>query len=143
MFNILSLTFRYIFIILIYVFMVFIIRLIYLDIKNIRELGDRSGVYLKLINMKEDVPFNIKDEYFINREIMIGRDSSNGVVLKDPFVSKKHCRIFLKDGEHHIEDLNSSNGTYVNNNRITGMSRIYHGDRVKIGQVEFLFVKNI
>ncbi|OHW62135.1 FHA domain-containing protein FhaB [Andreesenia angusta] len=142
MFSLLSLVFRYIFIALIYLFMIGIIRLIYLDIRNIRELGDETGTYLKLINMRESVPFKIKDEYFINREITMGRDSSNDIVLRDPYTSKRHCRIFLKDGEYHIEDINSSNGTYVNNNRITGISRIYHGDRVKVGQIEFLFVKN-
>lgn len=143
MFSLLSLVFRYIFIALIYLFMIGIIRLIYLDIRNIRELGDETGTYLKLINMRESVPFKIKDEYFINREITIGRDSGNDIVLRDPYISKKHSRVFLKDGEYHIEDMDSSNGTYVNNNRITGVSRIYHGDRVKVGQIEFLFVKNI
>lgn len=142
MFNLLSLIFRYVFIFLIYLFMIGIIRLIYLDIRNIRGLEGETKTYLKLINMRENIPFKIKEEYFIDKEIFIGRDGENKVVLKDPYVSKKHCRIYLKNGEYQLEDLKSSNGTYVNGNKVEGISRIDHGDRIKIGQIEFLFVKN-
>ena len=53
MFNVLSLVFRYLFILIIYLFMLAIIRLIYLDIKSMYSVEEETGSYLKLINRKE------------------------------------------------------------------------------------------
>jgi pSer/pThr/pTyr-binding forkhead associated (FHA) protein len=50
--------------------------------------------------------------------VSIGRDPSNDVVLEDPFVSRRHCLIKSLGGRYVIEDLNSSNGTYVNTERV-------------------------
>lgn len=138
--EVLTLIFRYIFIVLIYLFMLAIIRMIYLDIKNLRVIPNESGAYLKLINRKETIPYKIKDEYPINKEISIGRVGGNEIILRDPYVSKKHARIFTDNKSYFIDDLDSSNGTFVNNRQITEVKEILHGDRIKIGQIEFLFV---
>ncbi|MDO5707081.1 MAG: FHA domain-containing protein [Andreesenia angusta] len=140
MFDVLSVIFRYIFIVLIYLFMLAIIRMIYLDIRNLRAVPADSSAYLKLINRKESIPYKIKDEYPITGELTIGRVGRNEIILKDPYVSKKHARIFSKGNSYFIEDLNSSNGTFVNNREVVEGTQIIHGDRIKIGQIEFLFV---
>lgn len=140
MFDVLALIFRYIFIGLIYLFMLAIIRLIYLDIRNLRVVPSESGAYLKLVNRIDSIPYKIKEEYSVSEEVTIGRVGGNSIVLRDPYVSKKHARVYYQDNSYCIEDLGSSNGTYVNNRRISEITRISHGDRIKIGQIEFLFV---
>ncbi len=131
---------KIVFIVLIYLFMFAIIRMIYLDIRNLRAVPNESEAYLKLINRKDTIPYKIKDEYPVTGELNVGRVGRNEIILKDPYVSKRHAKIFSKNNSYYIEDLDSSNGTFVNNRKISDIVEIAHGDRIKIGQIEFLFV---
>lgn len=140
MFSVLSLIFRYIFILIIYLFMLSIIRLIYLDIKNMHTVENETGSYLKLINRKEMIPYKIKDEYALNDKITIGRSNKNNILLRDPYVSKEHLKIVKDEGKYFLEDLKSANGTYLNNERVLDVTILKNGDRIKLGQIEFLFV---
>lgn len=140
MYNILSLVFKYIFIIIIYLFIFSIIRLIYLDIRGIDVVHSGNNVYLKLINRKETLPYRIKEHYSIGKDISLGRKSSNDIVIPDRYISKNHFKIVEDENEHYLEDLNSSNGTYVNGKKIIDIIRLKNGDRINVGKIEFLFV---
>lgn len=140
MYNIFSLIFKYIFIVIIYLFILSIIRLIYLDIKGISTQVSEASVYLKLINKKDSLPFNVKEYYPLNKEIFIGRSDGNEIILKDPYVSKKHLKIAEDEGNFYVEDLSSANGTYLNGEKIMDVARLKNGDRIRVGQVEFLYV---
>lgn len=140
MYNIFSLIFKYIFIIIIYMFILSIIRLIYLDIKGIDTYSKDNSIYLKLINRKDSLPFKVREYYPLVGQITLGRGNDNQIVLKDPYISKKHLRIVEDEGKFYLEDLNSSNGTYVNGDRILDVVELKNGDRIKVGQVEFLYV---
>lgn len=137
MYNILSLIFRYLFIFIIYLFIFAIIRLIYLDIKGMMTLK-KTHAYLKLITLKEYVPFDVKDVYTIDRNITIGRKRGNSIVINDPFLSGKHLKIILLDDRFFIKDLTSSNGTFVND-KVINEVELHDHDHIKIGQLEFLF----
>lgn len=67
---------------------------------------------------------------------IIGRSSdfSNIVIDYDKSVSRKHCRIFLKNGQAHIEDLSSGNKTYLNNVEISSPTALNNSDEIKIGR---------
>jgi pSer/pThr/pTyr-binding forkhead associated (FHA) protein len=66
------------------------------------------------------------------REVVVGRSSDLDMVLVEEMVSRKHARIELKDGAITIEDLGSTNGTFVNGERIV-KAPLKEGDRVLIG----------
>lgn len=140
MYNIFSLIFKYIFIVIIYLFILSIIRLIYLDIRGISQEVSDGGRYLKLINKKNTLSFNVKEYYPVEDIISIGRSGNNKIVLKDPYISKNHLKIVEDEGDFYVEDLNSANGTYINGEKIMDAVKIKNGDRIKIGQVEFLYV---
>ena len=140
MYNIFSLIFKYIFIVIIYLFILSIIRLIYLDIRGIDTRALDNSIYLKLINRKDSLPFKVKEYYSLDDEIFLGRGNDNEIVIKDPYISKKHLKIIEDEGNYYLEDLNSANGTYINGDRIMDVVELANGDRIKIGQVEFLFV---
>lgn len=55
---------------------------------------------------------------------MIGRDPDCDIVVADPFVSRKHAKIFYRDGKWFIEDVGSKNGTYVDGEDIRGRGAI-------------------
>ncbi|MBC8588749.1 FHA domain-containing protein [Paratissierella segnis] len=140
MFNILSLVFKYIFIIIIYLFIFSIIRLIYLDIGNMNYDDTDNSAYLKLINKMEDLPYKISEYYTIDEKLTFGRNQSNDIYIKDPFVSKRHFQIIEDEGDYYLEDLDSANGTYLNQEKIEDVVKLRNGDIIKISNIEFLFV---
>ena len=118
-----------------------IIRMIYLDIRGIRRRSSVTSTYLKLINKRDELPFNIEEYYTLNKNTTtIGRSSSNTLSIKDPYMSKRHATITNDRNQFFIEDLDSANGTFVNGEDLLNPIRLENGDSIKIGQVNFLFV---
>ncbi len=70
--------------------------------------------------------------------IRVGRDDDNDIVLPDFWVSRRHAEIRKLGTEHHLVDLNSSNGLHHNGRRVPRAS-LAAGDRFTIGRHEFLF----
>jgi len=56
---------------------------------------------------------------FENREITIGRSPTNNIFVRDENVSRVHCQIVVSSGAVTLTDLQSTNGTFVNNERVT------------------------
>ena len=69
-----------------------------------------------------------------NPELIVGRDLRNSVVVNDVEVSRSHCRISTYENGIYIEDLNSTNGTFINGERISAPTIITPGDILKIGE---------
>jgi predicted component of type VI protein secretion system len=67
-------------------------------------------------------------------QLTIGRDSSNGVSINDAEVSRKHARLTFQGGKYVIEDLGSTNGTFVNGQRLAGPAVLKSGDVVSLGE---------
>jgi predicted component of type VI protein secretion system len=68
---------------------------------------------------------------------LVGRHSEADVRLGLPDVSRRHCRFLFARGAWQLIDLNSLNGTYVNEHRLPETT-LTHGDRVRIGSLTFL-----
>jgi pSer/pThr/pTyr-binding forkhead associated (FHA) protein len=72
--------------------------------------------------------------YDLGPEITLGRSPGCAVSLEgDSFASSVHARLFRRDGETWLEDLGSTNGTFVNGQRLAGPVRLRRGDRLKVG----------
>ena len=74
-----------------------------------------------------------------NSTIKIGRSTDNDIQIADGQASRHHAEIRYDNGRHHIVDLNSTNGTLVNDNRITSAQALSHGDIITIGNSEFRY----
>ena len=70
---------------------------------------------------------------FSGAPIRIGRAPECELVLRDSRVSRRHARLFARDGVLILTDLGSTNGTLVNGNRITEVA-LGAGDRIQIGE---------
>ena len=67
-------------------------------------------------------------------EVTVGRASGCGVALEDAFTSQLHARLFRRNGETWIEDLGSTNGTYVNAKKLASPVPLHAGDRLQVGR---------
>jgi serine phosphatase RsbU (regulator of sigma subunit) len=65
--------------------------------------------------------------------LLIGRQEDSGIYLDSLAVSRQHARIVCQGGEYFVEDVGSSNGTYVNGHRITGPTSLTERDALQIG----------
>ena len=66
--------------------------------------------------------------------ILLGRSADCTVPLQDSYASNRHARIYHNDGQWFIEDLNSTNGTYIDSKRLTVAQPFKPGMTVRIGQ---------
>ncbi len=67
-------------------------------------------------------------------QLTIGRDSTNGVAINDAEVSRKHSRLTFQGGKYVLEDLGSTNGTFVNGQRLAGPVVLKPGDVISLGE---------
>ncbi|HLY09561.1 MAG TPA: FHA domain-containing serine/threonine-protein kinase, partial [Planctomycetota bacterium] len=75
-----------------------------------------------------------------NGTVIIGRDSSTALPLRDTMTSRMHCKIQQQeDGGYYLTDLESMNGTYLNGERVRETIKLDHGDLIKIGDTLFTF----
>src|SRR5215212_5109305 len=72
-------------------------------------------------------------EFQISGSSVIGRDPSSGIVLDDPEASRRHASVSAEGDTIVVEDLGSTNGTYVAGERLQGSRQVSSGDRIRIG----------
>ncbi len=70
-------------------------------------------------------------------ENVLGREGEDVVALDSPTVSRRHARLIISPGQATLEDLDSKNGTYVNEARVTSAVDVADGDVVRIGSLVF------
>ncbi len=72
--------------------------------------------------------------------VVIGRQGDCAFPIADPLLSRTHCAVTIDEkGDFFIEDLESTNATFLNNKKITGKTRLQYGDRILIGKTILRF----
>jgi hypothetical protein len=69
----------------------------------------------------------------------MGRADGSDIPVDDPFASSVHARIFPRGQFMYIEDMGSTNGTYLNGRRLRAAERLKVGDTVRIGETEYRY----
>lgn len=91
-----------------------------------------QGSSFRLIVRRGPQPNQI---YPLDKSIVtLGRDITNDIVINDPEVSRHHCRLTQGGGGFTMEDLGSTNGTFINGQRLTGARPLSPGDMVGLGE---------
>jgi hypothetical protein len=80
-------------------------------------------------------------EYDVGEGAVLGRGEQAEIRLEDPFASSRHARLVVQGGIVVLEDLGSTNGTYLNEELVAGPQPLHQGDRVRIGDSEFMFAE--
>jgi hypothetical protein len=71
--------------------------------------------------------------------LAIGRSSEADVRIEDRFASGIHARFYSRGGDYYVEDMNSTNGTFLNGARLDGEARLGDLDEIRIGDTELRF----
>jgi hypothetical protein len=79
-------------------------------------------------------------EYDVAEGAVMGRGDQAEIRLEDPFASSRHARLVRQGGIVVLEDLGSTNGTYLNEELVSGPQPLHAGDRVRIGDSEFTYL---
>ncbi len=92
----------------------------------------QSGAQYRLIVRRGPQP---NQQFELNRDkLTIGRDVTNDVIISDPEISRHHARLIRTANGYAIEDLRSTNGTFVNRQRISSLQQLYDGDVLGLGE---------
>jgi Tfp pilus assembly protein PilX len=81
------------------------------------------------------------ERFEVEEQVVVGRAVECDVSLLDNFLSSRHARFVADSGDLAVEDLGSTNGTYVNQELISGRATLHRGDKVQVGGVLFEVVR--
>lgn len=157
-----GLFFGVIFIIVLYSIILYALRIMYKDIKggkrkttntiqknttqknttqktndSTKKASGSSIRGLEVLTSMDEAKLKVGSVIPMATAITLGRKENNTVVLNDRFVSSYHAKIYLKNREYYLEDLQSTNGTYVNENKIEGNIRLNVNDIIRFGSTAF------
>lgn len=126
---------------LVYLFLFQLIWLLRRSLESGERAGRAPGV-ARLVVVESGGPMLARGHAFPLREATsIGRGAASTIRIDDPFVSAEHALVSLRDGQIWIEDLGSTNGTFVNRRQIAKPTPLQLGDVVQVGQVKLKFLK--
>ncbi|MDQ6928997.1 MAG: FHA domain-containing protein, partial [Actinomycetota bacterium] len=92
--------------------------------------GGKSGSKLRIVE-----PADRRGQtYELGDELTLGRATGCQVTIEDNYVSQLHARVFRREGQLYIEDLGSTNGTYLNRKKVTAPIVVRRGDRLQVGR---------
>jgi hypothetical protein len=104
------------------------------DERPLRETRSRRQLRLEVIEPRE----REGTTYELDGEVTVGRSNGCGIpTTYDSYSSTLHARLYRSGGQIWVEDLGSTNGTYVNSERISQPARLGKGDLLQIGATVF------
>jgi FHA domain len=153
-----SVALKFGFLLVLYLFLLWVARSALKDLRRGTELAeyapDATGMHSAAAGLGPD-PLDGMDprlrvehgstvgqgtEYDLHHGATLGRGDAADIRLEDPFASSRHARIERRGDVLVIEDLGSTNGTFLNEEPLTGPQPLHHGDRIRIGDHEFSYL---
>lgn len=145
----------YVFTTIIYLFILAVMGLVYLDIKkmNTKEREPKTGgkkkapvaeeddfAILRTVKSRTAVALKMNAAYRISgKGVVVGRGKKCDIVVNDMYLSAEQFQIWCEDGKWYISDLDSKNGTYLNGSRLKKIKQLKNGCEIAFGDLKFLF----
>ena len=132
------------FIVILYVIIYYALKIMYKDVKNggkKRRPSNSNKYYgLEVISAGDNLDLKGGSIIPIRSDLTIGRKDGNAIVLLDQHVSGNHAEIIVRNNKVYLEDLHSTNGTFLNGKRISGKVQLSNKDEITIGKSIFKIV---
>lgn len=139
-------TLRYLFLVLLYVFVFLVAWTVYRELRpQARPAPERAPAVKRRRRGRATLVAQggsarkKQASWELAEETIIGRAGECGIILADEFTSNLHAKVYRLEGRYYVEDLGSTNGTYVNGRRITYPTELRGGDLIKIGRTVMEF----
>lgn len=132
---------------LLYLFIWRVVKAIYIDIyerpvpfaeaRDVMEQQQKAAPRDATLEVIKSAYVNEGRVYPLTDLITIGRSTETDIVLRDPLVSHQHSRIVKRLNTWYLMDLDSTNGTFIGKDRITGQAELKNGQKIRIGETVF------
>ena len=142
--KIMTIVFGVAFIIVLYFIIYYALKIMYKDVKGggrRRKSSARKNYGIELLSVGENSGLEEGSILLLNGVITIGRKDGNTIKLTDQYVSGNHAKIVVKNNEVLIEDLNSTNGVFINEEKVTGYAKLRANDKIRIGSATFKVIR--
>lgn len=131
--------FNLVIIAIIYFIIIYALKIMYNDTKSVGKKKKKKTVDFGLEVVDKGDNHNLRSGGVIpvNEVLTMGRNEDNMVVLEDRYVSSHHLKIYFRNTDYILEDLNSTNGTFINEVRIKNKVTLNKGDKIRVGTSTF------
>jgi len=126
---------RLLFLLVIYGFLFAVVRVLMRDLRAASKGPAELGRLVVLASPRGEPQPGAS--YPLDAVTTLGRDVNNGIVLDDPFASAEHAVLTYRGRSWYVEDLESTNGTFVNGVPVEGVAPLGFGDEVQVGEIRF------
>lgn len=126
---------RILFLALLYVFLFAVVRVLLRDLRAASRGPAELGRLVVLASPRGEPQPGAS--YPLDAVTSLGRDVNNGIVLDDPFASSEHALLTFRGRNWYLEDLTSTNGTFVNGVPVDGLAPLGFGDEIQVGEIRF------
>ena len=128
--------------VLIHLFFFRVIRAVWVGVRPLRENLPKRNRFVRndrparvlVIRTPETLSGQRHD---LASELTIGRAATCEITIDDTYASQIHARVFRRDNDHVLEDLGSTNGTYLNRQKVSSATNLQTGDHLQIGSTVF------
>jgi len=125
---------RLIFLAMLYAFLWMVVRALVRDLRSAaREPTVELGRLVVVASPSGEPAAGVA--FALDAITTLGRDVNNSIVIEDEFVPVTHAALTYRGRAWYVEDLGSTNGTFVNGSPVDGLAPIAFGDEIQIGQV--------
>lgn len=121
---------------LLYVFLAVVVRVLVRDLRSAALEPSAELGRLVVVAAGEGEP-PAGAVFPLDAITTIGRDVNNSVVVDDAFASSDHAVLTFRGRAWYVEDVGSTNGTYVNGGLVDGVAPLTYGDELQVGRVRF------
>lgn len=141
--NVIILLLRVAVVFLLYFFLWQVLRVVSRDLRRgVEPAAAQSSPYGRLIIMNSGQSgLPVGKAFPLNPTTTIGRSADSDITLNDNFMSARHAQLVLQGDEWVLEDLHSTNGTFVNGFEVRDATSVNDGDMIRVGRVELKLVR--
>jgi hypothetical protein len=126
---------RILFLALLYAFLFVVVRVLLRDLRAASRGRGELGRLVVLESPLGEPPTG--SAFSLDAIATLGRDVNNSIVVDDPFVSGEHAVLTFRGRSWYVEDLGSTNGTFVNGLPVDSVAGLGFGDELQLGEVRF------
>ena len=124
---------RILFLVLLYAFLFAVARILMRDLRSASRGPYELGRLVVLASPHAEPP--VGTSFPLDAVTTLGRDVNNTIVIEDPFASAEHSVLTFRGRAWYVEDLASTNGTFVNGVPVDRVAPLGFGDELQVGEV--------